>query len=230
VVYASAGCAVAEKTFGDATATPEDAPVTLYHDSPYSISKIVGELYANYYWKQHGLPVVKARFQNVYGPGEILGAGRWRGTAATVWRNVTPTFVYRALKGFPLPVENGGVATRDFIYVGDVVRGLLACAIRGGPPEVFNLATGEETTILRLAQSINQLTGNPAGVELRPARTWDRSGKRFGSTAKARERLGFEAEVPLLEGLARTIDWTRKHLDWIEACMRRHDPQMAALA
>ena len=50
----------------------------------------------------HGLPTVRARFQNVYGPGEILGAGRWRGTPATVWRNVTPTFVYRALKGMPL--------------------------------------------------------------------------------------------------------------------------------
>jgi nucleoside-diphosphate-sugar epimerase len=229
-VYASAGCAVAEKTFDDATATEEDAPVTLYHDSPYSISKIVGELYANYYWKQHGLPVVKARFQNVYGPREVLGAGRWRGTPATVWRNVTPTFVYRALKGLPLPVENGGTATRDFIYVGDIVRGLLACAIRGGPGEVFNLATGEETTILRLAQSINDLTGNPAGVELRPARAWDRSGKRFGSTAKARTQLGFEAEVPLREGLARSIDWTRKHLDWIETCMHRHDAHMAALA
>ena len=55
------------------------------------------------------------------GPGEILGAGRWRGTPATVWRNVTPTFVYRALKGLPLQLDNGGVASRDFVYVEDVV-------------------------------------------------------------------------------------------------------------
>ena len=46
--------------------------------------------------------MVKARFQNVYGPGEILGAGQWRGTSATVWRNVIPTFLYRALKRMPL--------------------------------------------------------------------------------------------------------------------------------
>ena len=51
-----------------------------------------------------------ARFQNVYGPREILGAGRWRGTYATVWRNVVPTFAYRALKGLPLRVEGDGAA------------------------------------------------------------------------------------------------------------------------
>src|ERR1700733_10661438 len=73
VVYAAAGCAVAEKTFDGATATREDAAASLYHDSPYSISKLVGEMYGNYYWSQHALPFVKARFQNVYGPGEILG-------------------------------------------------------------------------------------------------------------------------------------------------------------
>jgi nucleoside-diphosphate-sugar epimerase len=74
-------------------------------DSPYSISKIVGEFYMVYYHDQHNLPTVRARFQNVYGPGEILGAGKWRGTPATVWRNVTPTFIYKALKGEPLPLK-----------------------------------------------------------------------------------------------------------------------------
>ncbi len=129
VVYSSAGCAVAEKTFDGAKgATDEDAAPTMWHDSPYSISKIVGELYGNYYQRRHGVPFVKARFQNVYGPGEVLGAGRWRGTVNTVWRNVTPTFIYRALKGRPLVVDNGGVATRDFIYVEDIARGLIACA------------------------------------------------------------------------------------------------------
>src|ERR1700720_867045 len=76
VVYAAAGCAVAEKPFGGATATKEDAPVSLFHDSPYSISKLIGEMYGNYYFSRYKLPFVKARFQNVYVPGEILGAGR----------------------------------------------------------------------------------------------------------------------------------------------------------
>ena len=99
VVYSPAGCTVAEKTYDDAQATAEDAPVSLWHDSPYQISKIIGEFYSNYYFGRHRLPVVKARFQNVYGPGEVLGAGQWRGTVNTVWRNVTPTFIYKAIKG-----------------------------------------------------------------------------------------------------------------------------------
>src|SRR5439155_11808 len=74
VVYASAGCAAAAKTFEEANATTEDMPISLYHDSPYSISKLIGEMYGNYYFARYGLPFVKARFQNVYGPGEILGA------------------------------------------------------------------------------------------------------------------------------------------------------------
>ena len=123
VVYASAGCTVAEKTFEGASATQEDAPVSLYLDSPYQISKIIGEYYSNYYFQRHGLPAVKARFQNVYGPGEVLGAGRWRGTVNTVWRNVTPTFIYKALNHEALPIENGGIASRDFIYVGDMAQG-----------------------------------------------------------------------------------------------------------
>ena len=133
VVYAAAGCAVAEKTFGEAQASKEDAPVSLFHDSPYSISKLIGEMYGNYYFTRYKMPFVRARFQNVYGPGEILGAGQWRGTEHTVWRNVTPTFVWKALHGAALPVENGGIASRDFIYVDDIVRGLAACALRWQP-------------------------------------------------------------------------------------------------
>ena len=110
LVYSGAGCAVAEKTYDHAQATNEDAPISLRMDSPYSISKIVGEFYAVYYHTQHRVPTVRARFQNVFGPGEILGAGRWRGTPATVWRNVTPTFIYNALEGRPLPLE--GAARR----------------------------------------------------------------------------------------------------------------------
>ena len=195
VVYAAAACAVAEKTYDTPTATTEDQPVTLYHDSPYSISKIIGELYGNYYFQQHRLPFVKARFSNVYGPREILGAGQWRGTVHTVWRNVTPTFIWRALHGEALPLDNGGNASRDFIFVEDMARGLMACALKGTAGEVYNLATGRETTILELATLINEYTGNATALDLRPARDWDRSGKRFASTEKAERVLGFRAQV-----------------------------------
>lgn len=226
VVYASAGCTVAEKTYDQANATDEDAPVSLYLDSPYQISKIIGEFYGNYFFRQYNLPIVKARFQNVYGPGEVLGAGRWRGTIHTVWRNVTPTFIYRGLKGMPLTVENRGVATRDFIHVSDIARGLMLCATRGDPGGVYNLASGAETSILQLAELVNEYTGNPAPIDFLPQRTWDRSGKRFGSTEKAKRDLGFECAVPFEEGLMQTVEWTRDNLQWIDTCIDKHAAHM----
>jgi nucleoside-diphosphate-sugar epimerase len=222
VVYSGAGCAVAEKTYESPQATREDDPISLNMDSPYSISKIVGEFYAVYFHKQHQLPAVVARFQNVYGPGEVLGAGRWRGTPATVWRNVTPTFIYKALKGESLPLENEGVASRDFIYVEDIVEGLLLCALRGTAGQVYNLASGSETTIKELGELINRLTENKGSLKYLPRRDWDRSGKRFGSTEKSRNQLGFEAKTSLEEGLKKTIDWTRQHFDFIERTMGKH--------
>lgn len=222
VVYSAAGCAVAAKTFDGASATTEDAPVSLFHDSPYSISKLIGEMYGNYYFTRHGLPFVKARFQNVYGPGEILGAGRWRGTPATVWRNVTPTFIWKSLHGEALPVENGGIATRDFIFVEDMARGLMACGLNGEPGEIYNLGSGAEISIRELAERINAATGNATPIALTPARDWDRSGQRFASTDKAREKLGFVAQVPHEEGVRRTVEWTKANKPTILRCMQAH--------
>jgi len=230
VIYASAGCTVAEKTYERASPTREDAPVSLWLDSPYQISKIIGELYSNYYFKQHGLPVVKARFQNVYGPGEILGAGRWRGTVATIWRNVIPTFVYRAIKRMALPVENGGIASRDFIFIEDVVRGLMLGATRGDSGTTYNIASGRETSILELAQLVNRLIGSSTPIQLAEKRAWDRSGKRFGATEVAKSALNFEAKVGLTEGLERTIAWTRSNLPLIETCIARHQSHLKAAA
>jgi UDP-glucose 4-epimerase len=223
VVYSASGCTLApHEVYEEAEPTTEDGAVPFDLDSPYQISKVVGEFYAVYYHRRHGLPTVRARFQNVYGPWEVLGAGQWRGTPATVWRNVTPTFVYRALKGMPLVLDNGGVASRDFVYVDDVVRGLVACAAHGTSGDVYNLASGIETTIRRLAEVVLELTESDSALEIAPQRPWDHSVMRFGSTAKAREQIGFEAEVELEEGLRRTIDWTRAHLDLIDRCVEGH--------
>ena len=229
IVYSGAGCAVAAKTFDDPTPTDENAPISLSMDSPYSISKLVGEFYARYYFERHQLPTVRARFQNVYGPREILGAGQWRGTPATVWRNVTPTFVYKSLNGEALPIEGEGDAGRDFIYVDDVVEGLIACALRGAPGDVYNLATGHEITIRELAARINEATANATPVAQLPRRTWDRSGRRFGDPTKARVELGFEARISHSEGIRRTVEWTRANRDLIERCMAQHDAHMSAL-
>ena len=226
VVYSAAGCAVAEKTFNNAKPTPEDAPVSLFHDSPYSISKIVGEMYGNYYFQRFGMPFVKARFQNVYGPGEILGAGRWRGTPHTVWRNVVPSFIWKSIHGEALPLDNGGNVSRDFIFVADIVRGLVACAEKGKPGEAYNLASGAETTVADLAEMINNITGNKTPVDIKPPRDWDRSGRRFGCTEKSRSQLDFHAIVNINDGLRRTIEWTVANRQLIQGCIQNHAMMM----
>ncbi len=231
VVYAAAGCTVAKKTFEDTGATIEQEEVSLYLDSPYQMSKIFGEFYGNYYFMRYQMPFVKARFQNVYGPGEILGAGIWRGNANTVWRNVTPTFIFKALHKEALPVENGGVATRDFIHVDDVARGLIACALQGEPGGVYNIASGVETSIAELASMVNELTENKTQIGSEPARAWDRSGKRHGDPSKSMRELGFEAKVSLPEGLRETIAWTKENQQLIKQCMANHKrylPEMNA--
>jgi nucleoside-diphosphate-sugar epimerase len=223
IVYSASGCTLApHEVYEGAQAVSEEGAVPLDLDSPYQISKVVGEFYSVYYHGRHGLPTVRARFQNVYGPGEVLGAGRWRGTPATVWRNVTPTFVYRALKGLPLQLDNGGVASRDFVYVEDVARGLLVCAERGAAGDVYNLASGVETTVRSLAEKILELSGSSSELEIAPPRPWDHSILRFGSPEKARRELGFEAQTGLEDGLRTTVDWTRENLDFVESCIAKH--------
>jgi UDP-glucose 4-epimerase len=229
VVYSAAGCAVSQKTYGEPKATPEDAPVSLFHDSPYSISKLVGEMYGNYYYTRQGMPFVKARFQNIYGPREILGAGRWRGTYATVWRNVIPTFIWKALHGTPLELDNGGLVSRDFIFVDDVCRGLIACAIDGQPGEAYNIASGVETTIRELAEIILDLTESNSELNFRPARDWDSSGRRLGSTKKSARTLRFRAQVGIEDGLQRTVKWTNAHYEVIRNCIESHAAEMAEI-
>lgn len=226
VVYSSAGCTVAQKTFDKAKATTEDDSVSLYLDSPYQMSKIFGEFYGNYFFHQYKMPFVKARFQNVYGPREILGAGQWRGTPNTVWRNVTPTFIFKALHDEGLPVENNGIATRDFIYVDDIVEGLICCALNGEPGGIYNLASGVESSIKELAETIIEVTGSRGGVDYQPARSWDRSGKRYASTEKSERELGFKASTDLREGLERTIAWMKENMDIIHRCIRQHEDKL----
>lgn len=227
VVYAAAACAVAEKTYDDPSATTEDQPISLYHDSPYSISKLIGELYGNYFFQHFNLPFVKARFSNVYGPREILGAGCWRGTIHTIWRNVIPTFIWKSLNGEALPLDNGGQTSRDFIFVEDMAKGLMCCALNGNAGEIYNLATGNETTILDLAKMINDNTGNKTPLDLKPARDWDRSGRRFASTEKTKKQIGFCSEIDITEGIARTIDWTKSNIDLIESNISKHEEKLS---
>lgn len=222
VVYAGAGCAVAEKTWDDAKPVEEVDIISLNHDSPYSISKLTGEMHAIMYAKQFGLNVVRARFQNAYGPGEVLGAGKWRGTPATIWRNVTPTFIWKALHDEDL-VVTGRTASRDFIYVADLVLGLQALMARGKSGEAYNLASGVETSILDWANIIIKTSGSNSKVILKDAREWDNSGRRFGSTQKSEKQLHFNAKTGAFVGLENTLTWFQEHLSLIQHSIEKHN-------
>jgi UDP-glucose 4-epimerase len=125
-----------------------------------------------------------------------------------------------------LQLDNGGAASRDFIFVDDIVEGLVACALRGEPGDVYNLASGQETTIAELAETVNRLAGGSSAIESTPPRPWDRAGRRVGSTRKARENLGFEARVALEAGLTETIAWTRSQMDVVERAMAKHGDRL----
>ena len=104
----------------------------------------------------------------------------------------------------------------------DLVEGLIKCATYGKAGGVYNLASGVETSILELAHLINKLTNNKTPCDIIPARSWDRSGNRFGSTEKALKELNFKADTKLDVGLKKTIDWTNNNQKLIKHNILKH--------
>lgn len=208
VVYASSGCAVYNS---EAPLPLREEFVTLRLATPYQVTKLLGELYCNFFHLHYGLPVVRARLFNVYGPGEVPGR----------YRNVIPNFFYWAHHRQPLPITGTGEETRDFTYVEDIVRGLLRCGVLPqAVGEAVNLAGGEETRVLDLAEQINALTGNPAGLRPLERRPWDNHYRRRACLEKARSLLGYHPLTDLTCGLRRTLSWFQGHLCEIEATTR----------
>jgi UDP-glucose 4-epimerase len=205
-LYASAGCSIA----GHGIEAPirEDMPVSLEQDTPYQITKTLGEFYCRYF--DGRVPTVRCRFFNSYGPGEVPGP----------YRNVIPNFVWRALRGEPLVITGTGEETRDFIYVDDLVTGLLgaatAPAARG---EAFNLGTGIQTRVIDLAEIVIKACRSTSPIEFAPRRSWDRSMHREADISKATATLAFQPTVGIREGIERTVDWFRENLDRIGAAM-----------
>lgn len=207
-VYASSGCSI----YGSESPLPlREEFMSMHLSTPYQITKMLGELYCNFFHNHHGLKVVKPRFFNSYGPGEVPGQ----------YRNVIPNFIYWAMKGLPLPITGTGEETRDFTYVGDIVDGLLRAGIfESAVGQEFNLASGKETRIIDLAHMINEATGNKAGIHFAKRRKWDTKDRLLASIDKARELIGHEPHTPFEVGLQHTIQWFGDHWDRIEASAR----------
>jgi len=206
VVYASAGCSIA----GHATAGPigEDAPVSLHLDTPYQITKALGEFYCNYF--DDRVSTVRCRFFNSYGPGEVPGR----------YRNVVPNWIWRALAGEPLVITGTGAETRDFVFVDDLVEGLLlAATTEAAGGGVFNLGTGVETGILTLAEAVIRACGSASRVDFAPRRPWDQSLRRCADISRARSVLGFAPKTTLEAGIARTVAWFVEHRERVETAL-----------
>jgi UDP-glucose 4-epimerase len=207
-VYASSGCSI----YGSAAPLPlKEEFMSMHLSTPYQITKMLGELYCNFFHNHYDLPVVKPRFFNSYGPGEVPGQ----------YRNVIPNFIYWAMKGLPLPITGSGEETRDFTYVGDIVDGLLrAGALESAVGQEFNLASGCETKIGDLAEMINQATGNAAGIAHAARRKWDTKSRLLASIDRAQELIGYAPAISFEDGLRHTIQWFRDNWDRIEASAR----------
>lgn len=208
VVYASSGCSV----YGRNAPFPlTEGYLSLNLDTPYMITKMLGELYCNFFGNYHDLKTVRTRFFNSYGPGEIPGA----------YRNVIPNFIYWAIKGQPLPIMGTGEETRDWTYVGDIVDGLLRAGyFSQAVGEEMNLASGREVRVIDMANTINELTGNAAGIRWIPRRNWDHKTRLLASIEKAGRVIGYQPQMEFREGLEHAVKWFRDNWDNIQNTAR----------
>jgi len=203
-VFASSGCSV----YGSHAPLPlTEDHVSLHLDTPYQITKLLGELYCNFFYNFYKLRVAIPRFFNVYGPGEVPGK----------YRNVIPNFIFWALSKRPLPITGTGNETRDFTFVGDIVTGLLRSGyLDSAIGESFNLASGVETKIVELAGLVNRLTENKEGVVFHDKRDWDKSTRRRASIDKARKLLNYHPSPDMDRGVGLTVKWMKDNWDMIK--------------
>ena len=199
VVYASSGCSI----YGSAAPLPlKEDFMSMHLTTPYQITKMLGELYANFFYHHYELPIVKTRFFNSYGPGEVPGQ----------YRNVIPNFIFWALSGLPLPFTGSGDETRDFTYVMDIVDALLRAGYyERAIGQEMNIASGHEVNILQMAEHINELTGNKAGIVRVERRTWDTKKRLLACIDRAKDLLGYKPQTDFEVGLRQTIQWFRDH-------------------
>lgn len=194
-IYASSGCGI----YGSDSKIPfKENDVSMKLCTPYQVTKMLGELYTNYFYNLYELPIVNARFFNSYGPGEVPGK----------YRNVIPNFFYWAIRKQALPITGTGDETRDFTYVGDIINGLLAMAwCDKAIGEAFNLGTSREIRIRDLAKWINVLTDNGAGTVFKERRDWDKKTRLLASIEKAKRILGYEPKMEFQKGLKAIHNW-----------------------
>jgi UDP-glucose 4-epimerase len=190
VVFSSTGGAI----YGDVE-RPADEETPRLPVSPYGIAKLCGEEYLRGWNRIHGSRHVVLRFANVYGPRQDSG----------LEGGVVAIFLERMAAGEGTAIFGDGGQTRDFVHVDDVVAALLAAAGRDGG--VFNVGTGEETSVNRLHELCRRVSGVDDAPRYEAARLGDARRSVLDASRAARE-LGWRPRVPLEDGLRRTWAWT----------------------
>ena len=185
------------EVYGTAQTVPIDEEHRLHPQSPYAATKVAADQLALSYQRSFGTPVVIARPFNTFGPRQSA-------------RAVIPTIVTQALTQDAIELGATG-PTRDFLYVGDTVGGIMRCAeVEGIEAEVINLGTGVEVSIGELAERVVKLVGRevPVVFDEQRVRPPDSEVERLvADTSKAKALLAWEPVVDLDAGLKATIDW-----------------------
>ena len=194
-VFSSSGCGV----YGLDSKMPfKEHDISINLHTPYQLTKLLGELYTNYFHNLYKLSIVNARFFNVFGPGEVPGK----------YRNVIPNFMYWAMNGQALPITGDGSETRDWTYVDDIVNGLLSMGIKKDAiGEAINLGSATETHVIDMAHTVNELTGNSVDIAYTERRNWDVKHRLLSSIGKAKRLLDYEPKTPFEKGLKNVHKW-----------------------
>lgn len=187
--------------YGAAERFPTDEAHHQYGDRTfYGAAKAYGEGLLRAFREGSGLDYVALRPFNVYGPRmDTLGA----------YTEVLVRWMDRIEQGKPPIVFGDGGQTMDFVYVEDVARAFLLAATRGAPGEVYNVASGVETSLRELAEATIRAMDASMGIEFAPPRAGSPVPRRLAATAKAHDGLGFVAEHTLDEGLRKLVTWWR---------------------
>lgn len=171
----------------------------------YAMSKAIDEHFA-FAYASKGLPVSVVRYFNSYGPRlDPKGYG-----------SVIAKFISQARLNQPITVFDNGQQTRCFTYIDDTVRGtVLAASVPEAVGHVFNIGSNRETSVLELARMIREMVGSDSEIVQVPYRNvfgenFEETRRRVPDVRRAQQVLGFRAEVPLEEGLQKTVDWFRQ--------------------
>ena len=170
------------------------------NDTLYGAAKVFNEGLLRSFKAMSDLDYVALRYFNAYGP---------RMDVHGLYTEVLVRWMERIEAGEAPIVLGDGLQTMDFVYVGDIARANVLAANSDLTDEVFNVASGVETSLLELAQALLQVMDSDLSVVHGPPRAVNGVTRRLADTNTSRERLGFEAEVGLLEGLTRLVTWWR---------------------